>query len=251
MLSRGPRRLGALPAAHRRARPGEADRDAERRRRRAVRPGAGREPGCAAALGIAATTRWSRRSSRPSTAPITSSGSTSRSTALARARRRAASTWSSPAAASCSTASARRRRAAGVGERVHFLGAVPHAELPGVLRGGRPVPAHHRAAGVVRDRPDRGDGLRAAGDRDRLPGRAGRRRRGRDRPRWSRRGDAGRGRRGAPPSSIDAGAAGRAAHGSGRAREGGARCGAGRGCSTAWTAPTPRRSPSSPGRRPR
>ncbi|MGI9021257.1 MAG: glycosyltransferase family 4 protein [Solirubrobacterales bacterium] len=29
----------------------------------------------------------------------------------------------------------RRARAGGVGERVHFLGAVPHAELPGVLRG--------------------------------------------------------------------------------------------------------------------
>ncbi len=45
----------------------------------------------------------------------------------------------------------------------------------------RPLPAHDRAAGVVRDRPDRGDGLRAAGDRDRLPGGAGGDRRGRDR----------------------------------------------------------------------
>ena len=44
----------------------------------------------------------------------------------------------------------------------------------------RPVPADHRAAGVVRDRPDRGDGLRAAGDRHRLPRRA---RRGRRRAR--------------------------------------------------------------------
>ena len=49
---------------------------------------------------------------------------------------------------------------AGMGERVHFR-SVPHAELPGVLRGADP-PAHHRAARVVRDSSDRGDGLRAA-----------------------------------------------------------------------------------------
>ena len=70
--------------------------------------------------------------------------------------------------------------AAGVGGRVHFLDRVPHGELPVGAARLRPVRADDRAAGVVRDRPDRGDGVRAAGDRDRLPGRPrGRRRRDR------------------------------------------------------------------------
>ena len=41
---------------------------------------------------------------------------------------------SSPAAASCWRGSAAGRGAPGSAERVHFLGAVPHAELPAVLR---------------------------------------------------------------------------------------------------------------------
>ena len=63
----------------------------------------------------------------------------------------------------------------------------PPRRAAGRAAGRRPVPAHHRAAGVVRDRPDRGDGLRPARDRHRLPGRARGRRRRRDRHRWSRR----------------------------------------------------------------
>ena len=54
--------------------------------------------------------------------------------ALARAGGEPPPTCSSPAAASCSTAFATARPAAGVADRVHFLGAVPHRELPGVLR---------------------------------------------------------------------------------------------------------------------
>ena len=100
----------------------------------------------------------------------------------------------------------------------------------------RPLPADHRAAGVVRDRPDRGDGLRAPGGRDRLPRRPRRGRRRRDRrPRAAR-------RPGAPsPAALD-----RLRRGAGRgardARASGPREGerewAGRACSTAWTTPT-------------
>ena len=46
------------------------------------------------------------------------------------ARRRHGRTWSSRAAASCSTITAAAPRAAGVGDRVHFLGALPQAQLP-------------------------------------------------------------------------------------------------------------------------
>ena len=103
----------------------------------------------------------------------------------------------------------------------------------------RPLPADDRAAGVVRHRPDRGDGGRAAGRRHRLPRRARRRRR-RDRaagraratrtrsPRRSRRWSPParrRGRGSAPPAARRRSASG-----------------AGRGWSSGWTAPTPRRS---------
>ena len=107
--------------------------------------------------------------------------------------------------------------------------------------GRRPVPAHHRAAGVVRDRPDRGDGLRAA-RRSPPTTRACGRWSTRARPGcWSPAGDAERGRRGARRARR------RRARGAGRARRGAAgprrsASGAGRGWSTAWTAPTPRRS---------
>ncbi len=54
--------------------------------------------------------------------------------ALARWPTTSGCTCSSPATASCGLSSRRRRATAGLAERVHFLGRVPHAELPGVLR---------------------------------------------------------------------------------------------------------------------
>ena len=167
MLSRRPRWVGRLPRPASARGSGKADRDAERRRRRAVLA-RGRSTRPARSGSGSPPTPSSPRSSRPSTAPTTSSGSTSRST-RSPSTTATTSTSSSPAAASCSTAFARGAATAGVGERVHFLGAVPHAELPNVLRAADLFVLDDRATGVVRDRPDRGDGLRAAGDRDRLP----------------------------------------------------------------------------------
>ena len=54
----------------------------------------------------------------------------------------------------------------------------PSCQRPAGLR---PLPAHDRAPGVVRHRSDRGDGVRAGSDRDRLPRRPRGRRRRRDR----------------------------------------------------------------------
>ena len=89
-----------------------------------------------------------------------------------------ASTSSSPAAASCSRASATARATAGVARPRPLPRRGPARRAARRPARRRPLPAHDRAAGVVRDRPDRGDGLRAAGDRHRLPRRArGRRRR--------------------------------------------------------------------------
>ena len=211
-----PRALGPLPAPDRRAPPGEADRDAERRRHRAVRARAGRSR--AARLGSGSrTTRWSRPSSPPSTAPTTSSGSTSRSTALAR-------TLGDERASHLVVAGGGelldgfrdQAAAAGVGERVHFLGPVPHAELPGVLRAAdlfllttEPpesfgiVLIEAMACGlpaIATDYP----GVRAVVDdgRDRAPGPRRRRRRRRGR---ARRAD----RRRAPTVARRMGAAGR------------------------------------------
>ena len=128
----------------------------------------------------------------------------------------------------------------GVGARVHFLGARPPrraARRPPRLR---PLRADDRAAGVVRHRPDRGDGLRAAGARHRLPRRARRRRRGRDRAA----GPAGDSAAAAEALDrfVDMGAEGRERIGAaGRAKA--ERGGLAARCSTGWRTPTRRRSP--------
>ena len=62
--------------------------------------------------------------------------------ALARARRRATSTCVVAGGGGAARRLPSAAGAAGVAERVHFLGAVPHAELPAVLRAVRPVRAH-------------------------------------------------------------------------------------------------------------
>ena len=90
-------------------------------------------------------------------------------------------------------ASGRRRRARPLPRR-----RPPRRAARGPARR-RPLPAHHRAAGVVRHRPDRGDGLRPAGDRHRLPGRPGGRRR-RDRAPGRRRATRARSPRGSTGS---------------------------------------------------
>ena len=224
--------------AGRRARPGEADRDAERRRRRAVRARRRTLAACARGSGSPPTPS-SPLSSPPSTAPTTSSASTSRST---RSPRLEAGDVHLVVAGGGELLDGfrERARAAGVGDRVHFLGAVPHAELPDVLRAAdlfllttEPpesfgiVLIEAMACGlpaIATDYPGvRGRGRRR---RDRAAGRAGRCGRGRRGARRARRGPRGRG-----PRWASAGARRRCASG------------AGRSWSTAWTPPTPRRSP--------
>src|SRR5581483_11442116 len=99
-------------------------------------------------------------------------------------------------------------------------GRRPPRGAPRRAAGGGPLPAHHRAPGVVRDRADRGDGLRPAGDRERLPGGAGGRGRARDgAPGPARRSAGGGGR---PARARRGRARGPPAHGPGGPGEGGA-----------------------------
>ena len=200
-----------------------------RRTHRACASGSGSRP-----------TRSSPRSSPRSTAPTTSSGSTSRSTALAalatsapprrRRRRRAAgrlprAARRAAASASASTSSARS----------------PTRELPDVLRASDLF--------LLTTEPPESFGIvlieamacRPAGDRDRLPGRPGGRR---------RRQTGAAGRRRATPAAVAAALASWSPPGPGgatrdrrrRAAPRPSASGAGRACSTAWTAPTRRRS---------
>ena len=138
-----PRRVGALPALGARAHPGARARDAQRRRHRGVLPRRGRGRGCASAS-ASAPTPWSPRSSRPSTAPTTSSDSTSRSRRSRAPSTR--STSSSPGTASCCEGYRAAARDAGVGERVHFLGRLPAGAASGGPARQRPDAAHDRAA---------------------------------------------------------------------------------------------------------
>ena len=130
-------------------------------------------------------------------------------------------------------------REAGVGDRVHFLGRIPHAELPGRPARLRSLCADDRAAGVVRDRADRGARLRAARGRHRLPRGTGGDRRGRDRLPGRRR-RLRRRRRGARPRrrrSVPTGASGWAP----RVAPAASSAGPGLPCSTAWRRPMTRR----------
>ena len=157
----------------------------------------------------------------------------------ARASRLAVCTSWSPAAASCveefrgARRDRRRRRARPLPRRGPARRAAPGAARR------RPLPAHHRAARVVRHRPDRGDGVRAPGDRERLPGGARGGRRRRDRPAGPA-GRPGRGRRRARPAGRrpDERDAAWARRGGRRPR----RVGLAAPDSTGWTPPTPRRS---------
>ena len=138
--------------------------------------------------------------------------------------------------------SRRGRATPGVGDRVHFLGAVPHAELPDVLRAAdlfllttEPpesfgiVLIEAMACGlpaIATDYPGVAGGGRRRRDRAaRRPRRPGRGRRG-ARASWSPR---------APSAAREIGERG--------PREGGARVELAAAWSTAWTPPTPRRSP--------
>ena len=176
---RGPRRVGVLPAARRRASdpakliempngvdaelfsPGPDDERAAR---------AARDPGRRGGRRV-------RRHARPRP-PLQAPRRRDRRPRRARARR-----VHLVVAGGGELLDGFRARRRGRGRRARPLPRRrPPRRAAGRAAGGRPVPAHDRAAGVVRDRPDRGDGLRAAGDRHRLPRRARRRRRGRDRP---------------------------------------------------------------------
>ena len=94
-------------------------------------PGADDEAGLRAALGIADDAVVAR-SWRPSIAPTTSSGWTSRSP-RSPARREAVHLVVAGGGELLDDFRAQATRP-GIGDRVHFLGAVPHPELPDVLR---------------------------------------------------------------------------------------------------------------------
>ena len=173
-----PRAVGLLPAARGRRGSREADRDAERRRRGAVLAGRGRERAAGAARDPRRRHRRRlRRDARPRP-PLQAPRRRDRRPRPARRRARPPARRRRRRAAR-RLSRGRRRRGRRRARPLPRRGPARRAAR-GAARD-RPLPAHHRAARVVRDRPDRGDGLRAAGDRDRLPGRARRGRRGCDR----------------------------------------------------------------------
>ena len=154
------RRLGPLPAPGRRARPREAGRDAQRSRLGAVRPGedrsgtarAARDPGD----GDGRRLRRHPRSRPPLQAPR-------RRDRRARAR---SAIGRRPPGRRRRRRAARRLPRARQDRRGRRPRPLPRRRAPrraaGRPAGRRPLPAHDRAPGVVRDRPDRGDGVRAA-----------------------------------------------------------------------------------------